>query len=125
MSKSSNRKELPMKTEEMVRERKGALYTTYLFDDVRKWQHFVDKTFECRVLLCPEESGGYSAHAMRLPGVVSQGETEKEALENIADAFRASVESYTAGGVTIPWTDNPLCNDKPPGSTERWILVNA
>jgi len=114
-----------MKTEEMVEERKGSLYT-YLFNDIGKWQlSFADKTFECRVLLCPEESGGYSAHAMRLPGVVSQGETEKEALENIADAFRAAVESYTAGGVTIPWTDNPLCNDKPPGSKERWILVNA
>jgi len=62
---------------------------------------------------------------MRLPGVVSQGETETEALENIADAFRAAVESYTADGVNIPWTDNPLCKDKPPGSKERWILVNA
>lgn len=113
-----------MNTEEIAQERKGALYT-YLFDDVRKWQSFGDRTFECRVLLCPEESGGYSAHAMRLPGVVSQGETEKEALENIADAFRAAVESYIAHGVSIPWTDNPLCEERPSGAKERWILVNA
>ena len=113
-----------MKTEELVPERKGALYT-YLFDDVGKWHGFADKTFECRVLLCPEESGGFSAHAMKLPGVVTQGDTEQEALENIADAFKASIESYLAHGETIPWTENPLCADKPPGSKERWILVNV
>ena len=113
-----------MKTEEVLLERKGALYT-YLFDDMRKWQTFGDRTFQCRVLLCPDELGGYSAHAMRLPGVVSQGETEEEALENIADAFTAAVESYLAHSTSIPWADNPVCKDKPLGSKERWIVVNA
>jgi predicted RNase H-like HicB family nuclease len=81
--------------------------------------------YECRILLIPEDGGGYSVHLCRLPGVVSQGETEAEAIENIKDAFRAVLESYEADRVRIPWTDNPVCVDKPAGSKEQWILVDV
>src|SRR4051812_13874508 len=65
------------------------------------WQT-LNNTFECRVLLCPEVGGGYSAHAMRLPGVVSEGETEAKALDNIADAFQAAIQTYREAGESIP-----------------------
>ena len=86
-----------------------------------------ENTYKCRVLLCPEKDGGYSAHAIRLPGVVSQGESEEEALENIADAFRATISVYCEHGGTIPWTDIQIDPqiDRPKGSIERWILVNV
>jgi predicted RNase H-like HicB family nuclease len=87
------------------------------------WEPLDENTHECRVLLCPEEEGGYSAHALRLPGVVSQGESEREALENIADAFRAAVSLYREQGGGIPWTNVEV--DRPKGSIERWILVNV
>ncbi|NQT13218.1 MAG: type II toxin-antitoxin system HicB family antitoxin [Planctomycetes bacterium] len=80
--------------------------------------------FECRVRLCPEEGGGYSAHALLLPGVVSQGETITEALENITEAFQGSVASYREAGENIPWGTVDV-DEVPKGSVEKWILVYA
>jgi predicted RNase H-like HicB family nuclease len=87
------------------------------------WEELPKNTYECRVLLCPEEDGGYSAQALRLPGVVSQGESVAEALENIADAFRGAVFVYLEESMAIPWTSLEI--DRPKGSIERWILVNV
>lgn len=87
-----------------------------------EWKQLPLRTFECKVLLCPEEGGGFSAHALRLPGVVSEGETVDEALENIEDAFRAAMHAYLESG-DVPWEDNPVERTK--GSLERWILVNV
>jgi len=94
-----------------------------VFDPQCQWQPLSDGTYECRVLLCPEAVGGFSAHAMRLPGVVSQGETEAEALENIADAFQATIQSYLESSGSIPW--QTVTVDRPAGCVERWILVNV
>ncbi|MCH7752761.1 MAG: type II toxin-antitoxin system HicB family antitoxin [Planctomycetes bacterium] len=88
-----------------------------------EWTDGRDSTYECRVLLCPEPEGGFSVHAIRLPGVVSEGDTESEALENIADAFRSAIQSYLEGGSEIPWCDEKI--DRPKGSKERWILVDV
>src|SRR5690349_14857714 len=82
-----------------------------------------DRTYECRVLLCPEEEGGFSAFAMKLPGVMSQGDSEQEALENIKDAFQAAIQSYTEAGKPVPWMDGKI--ERPAGSFERWVLVNV
>ena len=87
------------------------------------WEPLAENTYECRVLLCPEKDGGYSAHALRLPGVVSQGESEAGALDNIRDAFRAAISVYREQGEAIPWTNLEM--DRPKGSIERWILVNV
>ena len=48
-----------------------------------EFTQFGDNTFECRTVICPEDEGGFSAFALRLPGVVSQGETRDEALKNL------------------------------------------
>lgn len=45
-----------------------------------------------KVILEPEEEGGYSVHCPVLKGCHSQGETEEEALENIKEA----IEGYLA-----------------------------
>lgn len=87
------------------------------------WEPLAESTYECRVLLCPEEDGGYSAHALRLPGVVTQGESVAEALANITDAFRAAISVYREQGGAIPWTNLEI--DRPKGSIERWILVDV
>lgn len=94
-----------------------------LLDDVAESKPLTQDTFECRVLLCPEEDGGYSAHALRLLGVVSQGETKEEALENIREAFRGAILAYRESGQTIPWGEFEI--DRPKDSIERWILVNV
>ena len=87
------------------------------------WKSFSKRTYECRVLLCPEKGGGFSAHALRLPGVVSQGDTVEEALLSIADAFEAAMQIYLDQGGAIPWRDIEVERTK--GSLERWILVNV
>ena len=84
----------------------------------------LERTYRSRVILCPEEDGGYSAVAQRLPGVVSQGDTEEDALRNIAEAFQGAVRMYLEDGGNIPWQD---IDDTgfPRGSMERWILVDV
>ena len=91
--------------------------------DVTPWESLGDNVFECRVLLCPEEEGGYTAHALRLPGVVSQGDTIDAALANIKEAFRGAVGVYRETQQQIPW--EPITVDRPAGSLERWVLVDV
>ncbi len=91
--------------------------------DPQQWRSFPEGTYRCRVLLCPEEEGGYSAFALRLPGTVSQGDTEQEALANIIEAFQATVSLYLEDGKGIPWEDVEV--DRPRGCLERWIVVNV
>jgi predicted RNase H-like HicB family nuclease len=86
-----------------------------------EWQVFEhERALQCRALLCPEETG-FSAHCLNLPGVVSQGESEKEAIENIADAFRETILYYRSTDEAVPWAEVPV--EYPAGSRERWILV--
>ena len=87
------------------------------------WEPFGDNVFECRVLLCPEPEGGYSAYALRLPGVASQGDCIAEALENIKEAFRGAISVYQDDNQEIPWEQITI--DRPAGSLERWILVDV
>lgn len=79
--------------------------------------------FRYQVYLLPEEDGGFSVEAARLPGVASQGETEAEALANVAEAFRGVIESYKARGVKIPWLAEPRTPEK--GALERWVFLNG
>ncbi len=65
-----------------------------------------DKTvYECQAVLCPEEDGGFSAHVANLPGAVSQGETQDDALTNLREAFVGAIETYRELGMEIPWSD--------------------
>ena len=82
-----------------------------------------DNVYECRILICPEQDGGFSVFALRLPGVASQGETIDEALANIEEAFRATVQSYAEDTGVIPWADAEI--ERIHGSLERWILVDV
>ncbi len=87
------------------------------------WEE-LERTYRCEVILCPEEEGGYSVLLKRLPGVVSQGETEAEALANIAEAFRGAVQMYLQDAHGIPWQD---IDDSgfPKDSVTRWIVVDV
>jgi predicted RNase H-like HicB family nuclease len=92
---------------------------------ISEWKRFGDASrhFECRVLLCPED-GGFSIHALDLPGVVSQGDTVKEAIANIVDAYQESIASYRDSSDAIPW-GAVIVDDAPRGSKELRIVVNA
>jgi predicted RNase H-like HicB family nuclease len=50
----------------------------------------VPETLHLTVRVEPDElDGGFVAECVDLPGCMSQGETEEEALENLADAISA------------------------------------
>ena len=72
------------------------------------------------VILDPEDGGGYSVHCPALPGCVSQGEGQEDALENIKEAIvlvletldkdevvRAAVVLEAIEGKDIPPRENP------------------
>jgi predicted RNase H-like HicB family nuclease len=46
------------------------------------------------VILREEEGGGYSVQCVELPGAISQGETKKEALQNIKEAIQGYLEAF-------------------------------
>lgn len=54
------------------------------------------------VILQKEEEGGYSVRCVELPGAISQGETEKEALENIRDAITLVLQELESRIVCPP-----------------------
>lgn len=110
-----------MVTADLVEERQGSDRLT--FAEIFRLEWFSGSTYECRAVVCPEQDGGYSAHALRLPGVVSQGDTVDEAMKNLVEAFRGTIQVYRDEEQQIPWQDIGL--DRPTGSVERWILVNV
>ena len=46
-----------------------------------------------KVVLEPSEEGGYTVYVPSLPGCVSEGDTEEEALRNIKEAIELYLES--------------------------------
>jgi predicted RNase H-like HicB family nuclease len=45
-----------------------------------------------RVILEASEEGGYTVHVPSLPGCISEGETEEEALANVREAIELYLE---------------------------------
>jgi predicted RNase H-like HicB family nuclease len=88
------------------------------------WKQPSPPAHEFDAILCPEEEGGYSAFAVRYPGVVSQGDTVEEAKENIAEAFLAVLESRRKHGEGLEFSDE-LPVDPSAGSLRVRILVDA
>ena len=76
--------------------------------------------YRCEIRLAEEAEGGYSAYVPMLPGVVSQGESKEEAVDNIRQALEATIEVYAD---EIPWVHDY----EPLGAEEqaRWIVVNG
>ena len=74
------------------------------------------------VRLVPEEDGGFSAYVPSLPGVHSQGETEAEALANIAEALEAAIETYGELGQEVPWTGGAPARQ---GEEELSVVVHV
>ena len=81
------------------------------------------KMFRCEVRLEPAENGGYSAYVPGLPGVVSDGDSEQEAIRNIAEALRGALRTYQESRQPIPWQEEvePLQVDE----ARTWIVVDV
>ena len=55
-----------------------------------------------RVVLEPQEEGGYTVYVPSLPGCISQGETNEEALANIKEAIEVYLESLRERRIPLP-----------------------
>ena len=60
------------------------------------------KAYDFKVLLEPDETGGYVATCPSLPGCYSQGDTVDGALDNIREAIELCLEDMQAHGEVIP-----------------------
>ncbi len=55
-----------------------------------------------KVVLEPQEEGGYTVIVPKLPGCISQGETAEESLQNIKEAIEGYLKSLERRGLLIP-----------------------
>ncbi len=55
-----------------------------------------------KVVLEPQEEGGYTVYVPSLPGCVSQGETSQEAMNNIKEAIELYLESFKERKLSLP-----------------------
>lgn len=81
------------------------------------------KMYRCEVRLEPEDDGGYSAYVPELPGVVSEGDSEQEAVRNVAEALRGALRTYQESEQPIPWKKEvePLQDEE----ARTWIVVDV
>ncbi len=59
-------------------------------------------TLDFKVLLEPDDTGGYVVVCPSLPGCYSQGDTVEEALANIREAIELCLEDLQERGEPIP-----------------------
>ncbi|RPI03119.1 MAG: type II toxin-antitoxin system HicB family antitoxin [Zetaproteobacteria bacterium] len=60
------------------------------------------RAYDYKVILEPDETGGYVVSCPSLPGCYSQGETVGEALANIKEAIELCLEDLQARNEEIP-----------------------
>ncbi|HVF48684.1 MAG TPA: type II toxin-antitoxin system HicB family antitoxin [Pyrinomonadaceae bacterium] len=63
-----------------------------------------------KVIMTPDEDGGYVVICPALPGLVTEGDTLQEARDMAADAIRGYLESLRMDGLPIP-TDNSITEE--------------
>lgn len=88
-----------------------------------EWHKYEGGVYRCMVYVAPEETGVFSVIAAYLPGVASQGDSEREALANITEALTGAIRIYKELGQEVPWTKTPVDHER--GALERWVVVHA
>ena len=90
-----------------------------------EWIDVDPGAYECCVHITKEDDG-FSINMPSLPGVVSEGDTEEEAIANIKEAFQGVMESYRKHNEQIPWVQIP---EPRGGKTNKfkklWIVAHA
>ena len=82
-----------------------------------EWWMYVD------AIVCPEDDGGFSVFAIHYPGVISEGDTLEEAMENIREAFVAMREAMQDQGEEMNYSKAPWITKD--DSVRLRIKVNA
>lgn len=99
---------------------------TSVFESHRQNVHWKSydrgSVYQCKVIMRAED-GLFSVYAANLPGVASQGATEKEALKNIGEALAGAIAVYREQGEPIPWLKDASRAEG--DEREKWVIVNA
>jgi antitoxin HicB len=67
----------------------------------------VAESYVFSVVLEPQEEGGFTVLVPALPEVVTEGDSEEEALTNAEEAIRAILAFRRDHGITIPGDARP------------------
>lgn len=67
----------------------------------------MDATRTYTVILEPAEEGGFVVHVPALPEVITEGETETEAIAMAKEAIELAIEERLAEGESIPIEREP------------------
>ena len=85
----------------------------------------VAENYSFSVILEPQEGGGFTVLVPALPEVITEGDSEHEALANAEEAIRAILEYRRDSGVPIPAEADPqirgiaLAAQRPPLAPSR------
>lgn len=81
------------------------------------------RRYRVRVRLVAEAGGGFSARVLELPGVISEGDTEADAIEHAKEALVGCLEAYFEAGEAVPWNARPDATNE--GDNDHWVVVDA
>ncbi len=62
----------------------------------------METLYKLPLVLTPQPEGGYTVTCPILPELITEGDTVREALDNIADALAAIIEAYEDLGQPLP-----------------------
>ena len=77
--------------------------------------------FRITVILTPQPEGGYTVTCDELPGLVTEGDSVEEALENVEDAFVTTLELYEDLGHSLPEGIQISDEEMPTAITSFWF----
>jgi antitoxin HicB len=82
----------------------------------------VSHVYRVPLVLAPQEEGGYTVTSPALPGLVTEGDSLEQALENVKDALQATLELYEDTGRPVP---SDLVQDPEAGAIQFDLLLPA
>jgi antitoxin HicB len=69
--------------------------------------------YKLPLILDPQPEGGYTVTCPLLPELITEGDTAREALSNVADALAAILEAYEDLGRPVPPVLRQAATDAP------------
>jgi antitoxin HicB len=72
-----------------------------------KHAHSMADEYSFSIVLEPQEGGGFTVLVPALPEVITEGDTEQEALANAEEAIRAILDYRREHGIAIPADAHP------------------
>jgi antitoxin HicB len=85
-------------------------------------ESIVSYVYRVPLVMTPQQEGGFTVTSPALPGLVTEGDTLEQALENAKDALHATLELYEDTGRPVPPN---LIQDPDAGAIQFDLLLAA